>query len=478
MEFDLSKRHCFYFNETTKIPHGSFNEKGLSDYVVEFAKAHNLAYKQDEMHNVVVYKAGTLGLENAAPLMIQAHLDMVCEKNKDSNHDFESDPLDLYVEDGWLHARGTTLGADDCTGVAYMLAILEANDLKHPPLECVFTSQEEVGLMGSMNITTDWIKAHRMISLDAGGETSTIISSAGGCRCDVSYPLVLSENTWPTYTIEVKGLLGGHSGGQIANERGNANTLVARALQEAMLQGVNVRVVSIHGGLKDNAIPREAEITFTSDTPIEVLQTVIESTRRDFLVEFEHSDADIQLQLKNVDLALKAADIVSSKAVINLIYLLPNGFRHRSMAIPGLTLTSLNLGVIRTNENTVVLSFSLRSAIESGISNLLRIIDVQASLAGAKCEISARYPGFNYKVESPLRQIMADVVSEMYDVELELKAGHGGTECGIFSGLYEDFDIIGVGPQSEAIHTPDERLNLESFDRAYELLKTIISRCE
>ncbi len=478
MEFNLKKRHCFYFNETTKIPHGSYNEKELSDYIVHFAKKYHLEYKQDSMHNVIVYKSGTFGLEDSEPLMIQAHIDMVCEKNKDSHHDFDTDPLDLYVEDGWLKARGTTLGADDCIGVAYMLAILEANDLKHPPLECVFTTQEEVGLMGAMNITKEWIKSHRMISLDAGSETATIISSAGGCRCDVTRKIIIKTNDWPTYSLEVNGLLGGHSGGQIANERGNANTIAARVLQEMMLDNINIRIVKINGGLKDNAIPREAEIIFSSNTSEEKIRNSLEKTTIDLKTELEHSDPNIQVKLLNVEKAEVAANMSTSKKVINLIYLLPNGFRHRSMFIDNLTLTSLNLGIIRTQDNLITLSYSLRSALESGISNLLNIIALQAKQFGARCRISSRYPGFNYKKESNLRKIMEKVVEEKYGVKLELKAGHGGTECGIFSGLYEDFDIIGLGPQSLDIHTPDERLNLESFDRAYDLLKQIISECE
>ncbi len=478
MEFDLNKRHCFFFNEISKIPHGSYNEKELSDYIVDFAKKHNLAYKQDELYNVIVYKPGSKGLEEAPALMLQAHIDMVAEKNKDCDHDFMKDPLKLVVKEGWLHAEGTTLGADDGHGVAYMLAILEDKTLVHPPLECVFTALEEVGLLGAINITTDWIKSHRMISLDGGGECSTLLSNAGGCRANVHFPVVKEANEWPTYRLEVRGLLGGHSGGNIDKERGNANVLAVRAIKELMLKKINVRLVEVQGGLKVNAIPREADIVFTTDSDEVMLNQIILATLNTYKIELEHSDSGIDLKLMQEEKAITALSLKNSTDLINLIYLLPNGFRHRSMAINGLTLTSLNLGVLSTEEKEVVLHYSLRSAIDSGIDYLLNIIQTQAELFNCSVSISSRYPGWNYKVKSSMRDTLAKVVKDSYNVELELKATHGGTECGIFSVLYPDFDIIAMGPETEHVHTPDERLNLASFDRVYKLLTTVISECK
>ncbi|MFI3284113.1 MAG: M20/M25/M40 family metallo-hydrolase, partial [Erysipelotrichaceae bacterium] len=266
MKFDISKPHCYYFNEICKIPHGSYNEKALSDYIVQFAKDLGLKWKQDEMWNVIVYKDKN-GDYSDESLILQAHIDMVCEKNKSTVHDFEKDPIKLYVdEEGWLHADGTTLGADDGHGCAYMMAILADKEMKHPALECVFTVQEEVGLCGSMIIKKEDLKSNRMVSLDGGGEVTTSLCSAAGARVKLIKTIETKVNTKPAYTLSVLGLLGGHSGGEIHKEKGNSNKLLVRILMELKLAGCDVELGFIEGGLKANAIPREATCIFASDT--------------------------------------------------------------------------------------------------------------------------------------------------------------------------------------------------------------------
>lgn len=478
MEFDLTKRHCYYFNETTKIPHGSRNEKAISDYIMQFAKEHGLKAIQDEVYNVIVYKDASKGYENAAPLILQAHVDMVCEKNKDVDHDFMKDALKLRVEDGILKATGTTLGADDCTGVAYMLAILEDDSLKHPPLECIFTTMEEIGLLGAMELDAKNIHSHRMISLDGGGETSTMLSSAGGCRVDVRKALKYEKNEDATYSLVVKGLKGGHSGGEINKERGNANQLVIRILKEAEIAGVDLQLVEYSGGLKENAIPREAEALFTSSATEEQIREVVEKTRKDVWTELEFSDAGFTVELIKVEPAAQKIVKEISEQIINYAYLMPNGFQHRSMAIEGLTLTSLNLGVVEMEENSIVFHVSLRSALESGIDNLVRILSSLAEILKFEVSCSARYPGWNYNEVSPMRDTYAKVVQELYGKELITLAGHGGNECGVFKGMIPDIDIISMGPISRFIHTPQEELDLASFDRAYKLLCRVVEECK
>ncbi len=478
MEFDLTKRHCYYFNETTKIPHGSRNEKAISDYVMQFAKDHGLKAIQDEVYNVIVYKDASEGYENAAPLILQAHLDMVCEKNKDVDHDFTKDPLKLKVEDGILKAVGTTLGADDCVGVAYMLAILEDDNLKHPPLECIFTTMEEIGLIGSMHLNKENIHAHRMVSLDGGGEVTTALSSAGGCRVDVRKKLEFEKNEDATYFLCVKGLKGGHSGGEINKERGNANQLVIRILKEAQIAGVELQLVEYTGGLKENAIPREAEAYFASATSEEKIREAVEKTQKDVWTELEFSDPNFTVELKKVETAPSKIVKKVSDAIINYAYLMPNGFQHRSMAIEGLTLTSLNLGVVEMEEGTIVFHVSLRSALESGIENLIRVLSSLAEILDFEVSCSARYPGWNYNEVSPMRDIYAKVLLELQGKELKTFAGHGGNECGVFKGMIPDIDIITLGPVSKFVHTPDEQLDLGSFDRAYKLLCAVVSECK
>ncbi|MDD4643193.1 MAG: beta-Ala-His dipeptidase [Erysipelotrichaceae bacterium] len=478
MEFDLTKPHCFYFNEIAKIPHGSNNEKGLSDYLVTFAQTRGLAFKQDDMFNVIIYKPATEGYQQAKPLMIQAHMDMVCEKNKDSDHDFMKDPLKLKVEDGILRADKTTLGADDGTGVAYMLAILDDDNLPHPPLECVFTVQEETGLYGAMNLKAEDISAHRMISLDGGGETNTLLSSAGGCRDRVVKQLRFMANEDKTYQLSVLGLLGGHSGGEIHKEKGNANKLVMRIIKEALLKEADINLVSYNGGLKENAIPREADVVFTSVTPMSSLNKLFFESVTDIKTELEFSDPGFKIEFKEVAQASQKIERKISDELVNLVYLLPNGFKARSMAIENLTLTSLNLGVVTTSDDQIELAISIRSALKSGIENLIREIACLCETFKATYSIHAFYPGWNYSEVSPMREALTDVVKDIYDQDLELIAAHGGCECGVFKAMYDDMDIVSIGPKTRFIHTPDEELDLASFDRTYKLLTTFVSACK
>ena len=475
MEFNLGKRYCYYFNEIAKIPHGSRNEKALSDYIVQFAKDHNLPYKQDEVYNVIIEKEASEGYEDAAPLILQAHIDMVPEKNRDSDHDFLKDPLDLYVEDGLLKARGTTLGADDGTGVVYMLAILEDDSLAHPKLECIFTTMEEIGLLGANALKPEDVHADRMISLDGGPEGCTLLSSAGGATVYARRKLNYEPNDKPAYRVAVKGLSGGHSGGEIHKEKGNANKLVARLVKEAQLAGADVQLVSYNGGLKDNAIPREADIVFVSSTPKEELQASLEKTAKEIATELEFSDPGFKMELEEVscDSCLTKED---SQAILDFAFLMPDGFKHRSMVIEGLTVTSLNLGVVTTDENQIEFSSLLRSALDSGTENLIREIEVLASIMGFDVEVTAKYPGWNYSETSAMRDIYGKVMKD-FGRELVVEAAHGGCECGVFKGLNPNIDIISFGPITRYIHTPDEELDLASFDRSYEILCAIIKEC-
>lgn len=477
MEFDLSKAHCFYFNEICQIPHCSNHEAELSNYLVDFAKKHNLKYWQDDLYNVIIYKDASQGYESSDLLMIQAHIDMVCEKNKDVTHDFLKDPLKLYVEDGLLKAHGTTLGADDGHGVAYMMAILADANLKHPALECVFTVQEEIGLLGALHLKKENIKARRMISLDGGGETSTLVSSSGGCQNIVKKALKWQDNQADTYQLAVTGLSGGHSGGEISKEKGNANKLLVRLLKEAELAGNKLNLVNLTGGLKDNAIPREAEAVFAAAASLETLKKSFQASSAAILEELEYSDPNFSFSLEKVATASQVFSDETSRQVIDLIFLLPNGFKHRSMKFLDLTITSLNLGIIRTTEQDLTLTISIRSALKSGIGNLINEIACLTEIFDASYQIQAYYPGWNFSEVSDLRDKLDGVIKELYPGQkLELIAAHGGSECGVFKEMHPEMDIVLIGPITRYIHTPDEELDLASFDRTYQLLTTFISR--
>ena len=476
--FDTTKPHCFYFNEIARIPHGSFNEEAIADYVVEFAKKRNLKWVRDDMNNVVIYKPASKGYEDAKPLILEAHMDMVCEANKSTVFDFKKDSLKLKVEDGWLTAEGTTLGADDGTGVAYMLAILDDDTLSHPALECAFTVQEEVGLIGALALDPALFTARRMICLDGGGEVGTAISSAGGCLVESHIPLSFKDNHDKTYRLFVGGLSGGHSGGEIHKEKGNANKLAVRILKEMNLRGLSFNLVSLDGGLKDNAIPRECEVIFTSNESMDALKNSLELSNKDIKTELEFSDAGFEAVIEETDQRDKCLDDKTTRKITDYLFLLPNGFRHRSMAIEGLTLTSLNTGIIKTYDDEILVTSSLRSAMESGVNHLIDTIYTLAAAFGVKCETSARYPGWNFKAESEMRGLLNEVLLKNKGVEAVCHAGHGGCECGVFAAMSEEMDIITYGPISKDIHTPDEKLDLESFDRSFKNLKDLISLCK
>ena len=480
MEFDMNKPYCYYFNEICKIPHGSYNEKAISEYVVAFAKEHNLAYVQDEMNNVIIRKPASVGYESYEPVMLQGHMDMVCEKEPGVEFDFEKDGIQTYVDEkGLLRAKGTTLGADDGMGVAEMLAILADNTLKHPALDCVFTVQEEVGLFGALGLDKSLLRAHRMISLDGGGETVTAVSSAGGVNAITSIPVERKETAKSYYTIRVTGLSGGHSGGLIDKEKGNANKLLARIIKEMMNEGKDLQLVSIDGGSKDNAICRESTAVIASDDAFETLQSACQALKEKISVEFEVSDPEFTVEFEKCEKNIPAMDESSTKKVVDYMYLCPNGFRHKSMAIEGLTLTSLNMGIVKTEEDKVIVNSSIRSALEEAIDDLIDTIKCLAGYMGATTETFARYPGWNYNPDSKMRETYAKVLKELYpEKELECHAGHGGLECAVFTQVEGGMDIITCGPISEGCHTPDEMLDLASWDRTWKILTGIIANVD
>lgn len=480
MEFDLNKKHCYYFNEICKIPHGSLNEKALSDYVVDFAKKRGFDVKQDDMFNVVVKKKASKGYEEFAPIMLQAHLDMVCEKNEGVEFDFTKDAIQTYVDDqGWLHAKGTTLGADDGMGVAYMLAILDDDSLKHPDLECVFTVQEEIGLIGALHLDPSWICSKRMISLDGGGEVCTAVSSAGGCMAIATLPVKRTTTDFSSYQLVVDGLSGGHSGGEIAKEKGNANKLVARVLKELSASGVSYNLVSVNGGEKDNAICRKSIAVFTTNKSLEELLSAIKPTVDAIYETFAQSDSGVHIELSETDDNSLAMDDASTKRVVDYMYLCPNGFRSKSMVIDGLTLTSLNMGIVKTYDDHVMINSSIRSALDCAVDDLILTVTTLASYFDGTVEVEARYPGWNYSEDNQLRARFKEVFAHLYDgKELTLRAGHGGTECSVFKKMDPAMDIVSCGPIASGAHTPEEKLNLESFDRAFTLLTTLIANAD
>lgn len=472
--FDLSKRPCFYFNEISKIPRASRQEAAIADYVMCFARAHNLFARQDQWGNTILRKPASKGHEQSPWLMLQAHMDMVCVKAPDSTHDFSKDPLDLYVENGELRARNTTLGADDGVGVAYMLAILEDDQLIHPPLECVFTVMEEIGLEGALHMTPDQILSRRIISLDGGSETSTMCCAAGGIKGYVQQPV---EKTAAVYThgfhITICGLSGGHSGICIHQGHANAICLGERLLNRLEQEGVPFELCSFQGGVADNAIPQRGDIIVNTDDPA-AFHRVLDSFYKDIVAEFCDSDAGISIRSESVPALARAFSSASMRHLLDLIRLLPNGVHtfHIPLQIPS---ASNNIGLLVQKENHMELFFRIRGLLDSTMDELLFKIKTAAGYTNGDVHILIRYPGWNYSGSSPLRDTYNKVIQQLYGHPAKIEGSHGGNETGVWAGLHPDADIISIGSIEQDFHTPQEHLNLEAFDRMYHQLVILIA---
>ncbi len=471
---DWSKAHQKYFEEMAGIPHGSYHEKEYSDYLVEFAKKQGLRYKQYDIGNVIIYKDASEGYEDHPAVVIQAHMDMVCEKTPESDHDFEKDPLKLYIEDGWLHAKGTTLGADDGTGVCYMLAILEDKSLSHPALECVFTSMEEIGLDGALALEPEDLKGRRYINLDGGGGgVETVITAAGGLRWNGVMALSRNEAVKQGYRLTIGGLAGGHSGGCIHMEKGNAIKLCARVLKELQKEGTLI-LSAVDGGSKDNAIPRDCWAEFVTDIEEGVLLERAKAFGEVLRSELRYSDKDLTVVLEKAEITKAWAKEESDK-FLDFLFICPTGLRHRNMNIKDHTIASENLAVVKTKENQVEVSVSMRSAFESYIDEMAEELRIMGRLYGFAQEEGGKYPAWGFEENSALRGVMRESVKRCMGKELVEKAVHGGLECGVAKNKWPDMDIVTLGPASEGAHSPDEKLNLKSFDDCYDLLCDLIS---
>lgn len=463
--------HQKYFEEITRIPHGSFHEEAISLYLVDFANKHNLEYERDQKNNVIIRKPASKGYETHKAVILQAHTDMVCEKNRDVQFDFEKDALKLKIEDGFLKAEGTTLGADDGVGVAYMLALLADETAKHPMLECIFTVQEEVGLFGALALKKEQLHATRMINLDDGGETASCMSSAGGVNVIFTATNHQNPCSGNAYQIDVKGLKGGHSGGEIDKERGNANRLLARVLYE-INASYDMQIHMMDGGDKDNAIPRESSAIIFSDASLKEMEDIVSSMEQLFLKELEFSDSGIQLYVKETS-ASTALSKEDTKSLLKLLLSIPDGLHHHSMNIEGLSTASSNLAVVSMKDE-IMINVSLRGALESYIKDLINVMDILGEAFHYTTKHEAYYPAWSYDEKSELREVMKKVCKDIYQEDLTLIAVHGGLECGVFKSLVPDMEIVTMGPIMYDIHTPQERLDLASFDRTFHFLKLFL----
>ncbi|MCL1997317.1 MAG: aminoacyl-histidine dipeptidase [Turicibacter sp.] len=470
----------YFFKEISKIPRASGKEQAISDYLVEFAKARGLKVVQDEALNVVIYKPGTAGYENHPPIALQSHIDMVCEKNVDTDHDFDKDPLKLQEKGEFLYATGTTLGADNGIGVSISMAVLDAKELPHPPLEVIFTSEEETTMKGVSNLDTNLITARRMINMDSGSDKRFTVGCAGGCRFSVTIPIKRHKehsNEPVAKLLTVRGLLGGHSGLEIALGKANSIRLLALGLH-ALKEQINVGIITVSGGLKTNAIPREAEALITvPKSELAKAEQIISSVTSTLQKEYRASDPDIQLKLE--DAAFSGQEILTDECVKQLMssmMLLPYGVLHMSHDIQGLVETSNNIGVMTTTDSSIRLDCALRSSVFSRRKLIESQVQYLADAIGVKVEFGDGYPGWAYNPDSPLLAIAKVEFEKLYKMKPEIEAVHAGLECGFMMEKFPDMDIISYCADIRGPHTPEECVSLPSFEKVWDFTKNLLKR--
>lgn len=465
------KKVFYYFEEICKIPHGSGNTKEISDYLVNFAKEHGLEYIQDEMNNVVIYKAATPGYENAPTVILQGHMDMVCEKRPDVEHDFTKDGLNISVEGNYITANGTTLGGDDGIAVAYSLALLDSSDIPHPALEVLITVDEEIGLLGAEGFDCSVLKGRRLINLDSEAEGSLWISCAGGLSGNSSIPVHRVEAEGEKLKIKISGLMGGHSGAEIDKNRANANILLGRFLYELKKQA-DYEIISMEGGQKDNAITREAVAEIlTVQEEAAIIKELAQSCQQQLREEYSGTDEGITLEIVEEGTA-KASVLHPTSREKVLFYLmeLPFGIQKMSGTIDGLVETSTNIGIMKLYEDEFFASSSVRSSVEAGKIALSNKIEYLTEFLGGEYVIQGAYPAWEYRKDSPLRDKMVNVYKELYGTEPNVVAIHAGLECGLFFKKMEGLDCVSLGPNMKDIHTSEEVLDIASTKRVWEYL--------
>ncbi|MCI5620500.1 MAG: aminoacyl-histidine dipeptidase [Lachnospiraceae bacterium] len=473
------ERVFYYFEEICGIPHASYKEQQISDYLVEFARCHHLEYFQDDLYNVIIIKEATPGYEEEEPIILQGHMDMVCEKEAGCTIDFDRDGLKLCVDGDYVKAEGTTLGGDDGIALAYALAILESDKISHPRLEFVCTVCEEVGMEGATGIDVSMLKGRRLLNLDSEEKGIFLASCAGGCTAECILPVTREQASGEMLHIRVHNLTGGHSGTEIHRGRANASLLLHRILLE-LSREMEIRLLSFTGGSKDNAIPREAEAVVCLQQ-VEKAQEMIERIAEEIAGEYATTELKMHIFAERVmresigEVRNNPLTVESTKTLIALLAALPNGVQTMSADIPGLVETSLNLGILRLEEDALHLFYSVRSSVGSAKEYLLhRMHVITESMGGSVCE-SGKYPAWEYRRDSVFREKLIRIYREMFGEAPKVEAIHAGVECGILAGKLPGLDCISMGPDILDIHTPAERLSISSSERMWRFILAVLS---
>jgi len=473
---NLSPKPVFtFFEELTKIPRCSGNEKQVSDYLVAFATERRLEVTQDEALNVVIKKPGTKGYEASLPVIIQGHMDMVCEKSKDSNHDFARDPLKLRIDGDFVRATDTTLGADNGIAVAYGLALLDAEDIPHPPLELLITTDEETGMHGAAALDASVLTGKTLMNIDAEDEGIFFVSCAGGVDVVTDFPTHWEPAVGEAVVIEVSGLAGGHSGMEIIKQRANAIKLLSRLLDAARTEG-EIHIAEISGGSKSNAIAREARAVVTADSAtVAKLPAALDARALAIKAEFAVADPGIEVTITSTATPARQLDATSTDGLVGFLVAAPNGVQSMSQELSGLVESSLNLGVLAQSGDSVALTASVRSSVDSIMVDIVGRLETLARLTNAPTSRAGVYPAWSYEADSPIRDLCVRVYKEVTGEDAQIQAIHAGLECGLLRQKLPETDMISFGPNLFNVHTTDEHLSIQSVANTWTFLTAILA---
>ena len=463
-----------FFEDLCALPHGTHQTGPVSDYLVDFARRRGLRYRRDEVNNVVIWKDAAPGYENAPTLMLQGHMDMLVEKEHSCARDTEQQGLEIFVAGDEIGAHGTTLGADDCIGVAMALAVLDDDHLRHGPLECVFTVDEEMGMQGVRALDVSDLKAKYMINLDSLEERVFTVSCAGSTRVVSTLPVRREPFDGRVCALMVDGLVGGHSGEDIHRGRANANRLMGRALT-ALMEKTELRLLTVSGGAKDNTIPRDAAALISVKDP-EAAKAAAKELAATLENEYRAAENRIRVRLFPTRSHFMPMDEESTRRAAAFLFCAPNGVQMMSAEVPGLVQTSLNYAMVYTEDDRVVSRFMIRSSINSQAEDTARRVMALTRALGGEATVPSSYSAWQYRPDSHLREVMTDAFMTVYGMEPRIAAQHASLECGIFSGKIPELDCISIGPDVVNVHTPRERLRIASTWRTWAFLRETLRR--
>lgn len=468
-----------YFEEITKIPHGSGNVEQISNFLAAFAEERGLFHIQDAWKNVIIVKEATPGYEKEPAVILQGHMDMVAVKKPDCDIDMKAEGLRVAVDGDKIYAEGTSLGGDDGIAVAYALALLDSDSISHPKLEVIITVDEEVGMDGAREIDLSMLTGNRMVNLDSEDEGIFLTSCAGGARVKCDLKLETQRLEGLTYEVTVGGLLGGHSGGEIDKERGNSNCLFGRLLRR-LCEKMPVGLAELKGGLADNAIPRETVgLVVIDKTDSEKFASVLDTVEKEIQSELSSKDPDVFIKATEKEsVAMECTTAESTRKAANFLSAVPNGVQAMSADMPGLVETSLNLGILEYAGGELRAEFSVRSSVESAKNALIGKLFALTELAGGSNTVTGDYPGWKFRKDSPLREKMVRLYEEMYGKAPKVEAIHAGLECGILGSKISDLDCVSMGPDMRDIHTTEETLSISSTRRVWEYLVRLLETKE